>query len=775
MINEDTEKEEVKVEECLDDESFKTECNNSRNMEGNRSNVSNKKNTEQNEDEYVTNNSQRTYARMVTKDMKIVNNKLGFVPTMRNEEGSEIMIFDEALEMSIWEERMDFARVLVEFDVMKGFKEKTKTQYRDRNNKKKGSKHVNVEERSEEELVKDAKREEELNRQMVEDKRRRLNFVNGMEVNEGKDNKHKNKSNEGNKNVQSAEEVVKTNNKFDALNDLEEDSGELDELKGRMIVDVFLNKKIQPDLIEVESWTQDMIKYFKNQWEIDRQQEKEEMNGEINDVLELELLLEDGIRRTKSIINGGPWILLGDFNVTLKVEEHSVGGSRVNGDMQDLVDCVNDIEVEDVNWSGLLFTWIKSPFKHETNIMKKFNRVMANAEFIDTYGGGHARFHPFLISDHSPVVLHIPNSLEGKRKSFRFSKFIADKKEFTDVVKEDWKCHCDGYNMYNKNKDNDQIDSLDCLFSNKLSKSEVDYMVKDISDVEIKEDIFETRNEKAPVSLLLAVMSFTNASAKSSLKGYKGVSESLAAFAMLNVASHCPSLCSCQEANMYLISIASYGKVWEQFAFIFLVRLHWISSCGSCVKWVNVVKLRGKSIWEIDIDDNFDKWCDEGPFCEIIPFRNKYEARLSEESSVADMIVNRDWGWPNESKNQFSCRIGIKVPSLNERIDDCTVWKDSIGTIGGFSIRKVWEKFKDVRNDEKHEYLTRNTGNRGKMHSRTDSQDMLRVIMEYLVKIRKKARILELKRRNMKKLTLTSYTPALHKKPRRNKVQYALS
>ncbi|GJY52917.1 hypothetical protein Tco_0444581 [Tanacetum coccineum] len=35
----------------------------------------------------------------------------------------------------------------------------------------------------------------------------------------------------------------------------------------------------------------------------------------------------------------------------------------------------------------------------------------------------------------------------------------------------------------------------------------------------------------------------------------------------------------------------------------------------------------------------------------------------------------------------------------------------------------------------------------------------LKVIMEYLVKIRKKARILELKRRHLKKLILTSYTP----------------
>ncbi|GJY75668.1 hypothetical protein Tco_0480784 [Tanacetum coccineum] len=42
-----------------------------------------------------------------------------------------------------------------------------------------------------------------------------------------------------------------------------------------------------------------------------------------------------------------------------------------------------------------------------------------------------------------------------------------------------------------------------------------------------------------------------------------------------------------------------------------------------------------------------------------------------------------------------------------------------------------------------------------------------RVIMEYLVKISKKARILEFKRRHLKKLTLTSYTPYPSRKIRR--------
>ncbi|GKC09099.1 hypothetical protein Tco_1000709, partial [Tanacetum coccineum] len=188
-----------------------------------------------------------------------------------------------------------------------------------------------------------------------------------------------------------------------------------------------------------------------------------------------------------------------------------------------LVDCVNDIEVEDVNCSRLLFTWIKSPSKPET----------------------------------------------------RFSNFIADKNEFTNVVKRDWKCDCKGYNMYklvkkiknmkvplnklawkngnlfqnvkkledelkkaqvdvkanpnnieikkkmsrilhhyneaitdeekllaqkarSNNGETDQIDSSDGLFSNKLSKNEAEFMVRDISDVEVKEAIFGIGDDKAP-------------------------------------------------------------------------------------------------------------------------------------------------------------------------------------------------------------------------------------------------------------------------------------
>ncbi|GJW39700.1 hypothetical protein Tco_0065545 [Tanacetum coccineum] len=44
--------------------------------------------------------------------------------------------------------------------------------------------------------------------------------------------------------------------------------------------------------------------------------------------------------------------------------------------------------------------------------------------------------------------MNIANSLEKKHKSFRFSNYIADKKEFLEVVNKEWKCDSDRYKMY---------------------------------------------------------------------------------------------------------------------------------------------------------------------------------------------------------------------------------------------------------------------------------------------------------------------------------------
>ncbi|GKB99230.1 RNA-directed DNA polymerase, eukaryota, reverse transcriptase zinc-binding domain protein [Tanacetum coccineum] len=92
------------------------------------------------------------------------------------------------------------------------------------------------------------------------------------------------------------------------------------------------------------------------------------------------------------------------------------------------------------------------------------------------------------------------------------------------------------------------------------------------------------------------------------------------------------------------------------------------------VKWVNVVKLKQKSIWEISLNANdswgwknmlelrdkikeyviyrvrngkkisiwHDKWCEQGPLINIISYRSIYDARLKPNATVSDMINMED-------------------------------------------------------------------------------------------------------------------------------------
>lgn len=67
-----------------------------------------------------------------------------------------------------------------------------------------------------------------------------------------------------------------------------------------------------------------------------------------------------------------PWLILGDFNVTLNPSE-SVGGQlSITTGMQDFRDCVETLEMEDISSTGVKYTCNGKP--HDTNrVLKKLD------------------------------------------------------------------------------------------------------------------------------------------------------------------------------------------------------------------------------------------------------------------------------------------------------------------------------------------------------------------------------------------------------------------
>ncbi|GJX41721.1 putative RNA-directed DNA polymerase [Tanacetum coccineum] len=149
----------------------------------------------------------------------------------------------------------------------------------------------------------------------------------------------------------------------------------------------------------------------------------------------------------KNVVCGFPWILMGDFNVALNIEDYFSGPSCMNAAMNDFKACVNKIEVMDINSTGLHYTWNQKP-RSGGGVLKKLDRIMGNLKFVDTFPGAYGIFQPYRISDHSPAVLKIPTLCTNKPKPFKFFNFLTYKSKFNDIVAEQWLMSVDGYSMY---------------------------------------------------------------------------------------------------------------------------------------------------------------------------------------------------------------------------------------------------------------------------------------------------------------------------------------
>ncbi|GJT37265.1 reverse transcriptase domain, reverse transcriptase zinc-binding domain protein [Tanacetum coccineum] len=102
----------------------------------------------------------------------------------------------------------------------------------------------------------------------------------------------------------------------------------------------------------------------------------------------------------KNVVWGKVWVLLGDFNVALNLEDSFSSSSQLTSHMLEFKDCA------------------------------------------------YAIFQPYRISDHSPVVLKIPDLVSSKPKPFKFCNFLTFKSSFLDTVSTFWNVQVDGHNLY---------------------------------------------------------------------------------------------------------------------------------------------------------------------------------------------------------------------------------------------------------------------------------------------------------------------------------------
>ncbi|PWA52070.1 RNA-directed DNA polymerase, eukaryota, Reverse transcriptase zinc-binding domain protein [Artemisia annua] len=86
----------------------------------------------------------------------------------------------------------------------------------------------------------------------------------------------------------------------------------------------------------------------------------------------------------------------------------------------------------------------------------------------------------------------------------------------------------------------------------------------------------------------------------------------------------------------------------------------------------------------------FDNWCFLGPLNRLISKRDIFDAGLSLDCRVADLVTNGEWIWPTCLSDKFPFLTHLPPPLLFHDRKDRVVWKSNGGIIGNFSVKAVW-------------------------------------------------------------------------------------
>ncbi|GJX96968.1 peptidase C48, SUMO/sentrin/Ubl1 [Tanacetum coccineum] len=155
------------------------------------------------------------------------------------------------------------------------------------------------------------------------------------------------------------------------------------------------------------------------------------------------------------------------------------------------------------------------------------------------------------------------------------------------------------------------------------------------------------------------------------------------------------------------------------------------------VKWINTVKLKGKSIWDTQCYANdswcwktilslrtlvinhirykigngrsisvwYDRWNENNALSNNIPKRDVCLAGFNDQNKICDMIEGNRWKWPEDWLAKYSCLLNIPTPTLVEEPDK-TLWVTNQGKMVKFrrsssprtrflNVDSVWKIVKD--------------------------------------------------------------------------------
>ncbi|KAH0685683.1 hypothetical protein KY290_017200 [Solanum tuberosum] len=127
-----------------------------------------------------------------------------------------------------------------------------------------------------------------------------------------------------------------------------------------------------------------------------------------------------------------PWLIMGDFNSILTVEDRPIGSQVRRSETRDFQECINDCNLTKLVTVGRKFTWTNG------HVFSRIDRALVNVEWVLHMPIVQVLVMDPLFSHHSPLSIIVEEHRDAKKRPFKIFNYLAQHPEFKNKINASW-------------------------------------------------------------------------------------------------------------------------------------------------------------------------------------------------------------------------------------------------------------------------------------------------------------------------------------------------